>query len=167
MDNSPVDFFGAEGKLTRWLRILKTPTKKTQLTAEKQAIGVLLMSVGAASIALVLAAFVFVVFIAPTLPASTSSLAKSEEAAALAATAFQNFLPGHEVRVERRFAYNLTLYVDRKSFENIPSHDRKAMMAKIKRLWCDNIGEKWLARLSVFDIVSGRRLEMYICAFGK
>src|SRR5262245_17632543 len=53
------------------------------------------------------------------------------------------------------------------SFEDIPNPDRKAMMAKIGRLWCDNIGYHLLARVGVFDIGSGDRLSTHACAFGK
>jgi len=81
--------------------------------------------------------------------------------------ALRNVLPGQDVRIERLFAYNLKLYVDRQPFDDIPHPDRKPIMAKIGRLWCDNIGYHWLATVSVVDIRSGKRLFTHVCAFGK
>ena len=167
MSNSPVDFFSRKGRLSRWLRNLKTSTKKREPSARKQAIGVLLIGIATVSIALVVVTWIFVVIIAPNFPASRSSLTNSERAAYLTALALRNFLPGHDVRIERLFAYNLKLYVDRKSFEDIPYPDRNHTMEKMARLWCDNIGQPWLGRVGVFDIRSGERLTTHVCAFGK
>jgi hypothetical protein len=167
MDNLSVNFLGAKRKLTRWLRIFKTRSRKAQPFSGSQAVGLVLMAVGAVSIVLVLVTWALVVLVAPSLPASKWSLAKSEEAATLTATALRKFLPGHDVRIERLFAYNLKLYVDRKPFEDIPYPDRKAMMAKIGRSWCDNIEYRWLARVGVFDIRSGKKLSAHACVFGR
>jgi hypothetical protein len=109
--------------------------------------------------------WVFFQFVAPNLPESKASLAQSEEAARLTATALQKFLPGQEVHIERRFANNLKLYVDRNPFEEITNPDRKAVMSELGRLWCDNIAGHWLARVSVVDVRSGDRLANYTCAF--
>ena len=166
MDNPSVNFFGGKRKLIRWLRSFKTPTKKPKPSPGKQAIGGLLMGMGVICIAFVLVAWVLLAVIAPSLPASTASLAKSEGAANLSAMALRNFLPGHDVRIERQFAYNLKLYVDRKPFEDIPYPDRVAIMAKIGQLWCGNIGYQWLARVSVFDVRSGKKLFSHGCAIG-
>ena len=167
MNFLPVDFFSREGKLTRWFRSFTTRTKKQKPSAERQAISGLLFGSIVVSVALVMIAWLFVAIIAPNLPATKSSLAKSERAAYLSAMALRNFLPGHDVRIERQFAYNLNLYVDRKPFEDIPYPDRKLIMAKIGRLWCDNIEYQWLAKVSVLDVRSGERLSRYVCAFGN
>ena len=126
-----------------------------------------MIGIAIVSIVLVTSAWLFVVIVAPNFPASTSSLVKSERAAYLTAMALRNFMPGHDVRIERLFAYNLKLYADRKSFEDIPYPDRSDIMEKIGRLWCDNIGYHWLARVGVFDIRSGDRLATHVCAFAK
>lgn len=167
MNNPPVDLFRRKGKLPRWFRILKTRTKKREPSARKQTIGALLIGIVTVFIALVMVAWLFVVIIAPNFPVPRSSLAKSERAGYLAALALRNFLPGHDVRIERLFAYNLKLYVDRKSFEDIPYPDRNYITEKISRLWCDNIGYPWLGRAGIFDIRSGDRLATHVCAFGK
>ena len=167
MSNPPVDFFSRKGKLPRWLRILKTRTKRREPSPRKQKIGVLLIGIATVSIALVMVTWLFIVIIAPNFPASRSSLTNSERAASLTALALRNFLPGRDVRIERLFAYNLKLYIDRTSFEDIPYPDRKDIMEKMGRLWCDNIGQPWLGRFGVFDIRSGKRLTTHVCAFGK
>jgi hypothetical protein len=167
MSNPPVDFFNRKGKLPRWLRILKTRIKKREPSAGKKKIGGLLIGIATVSIALVMVTWLFVVIIAPNFPASRSSLTKSERAAHLTALALRNFLPGHDVRIERLFAYNLKLYVDRKSFEDIPYPDRNVVTERMGRLWCDNIEHPWLGRVGVFDIRSGDRLATHVCAFGK
>lgn len=168
MNFPPFDFFSREGKLTRWLRDFTKRTKKPKPSAERTAIGSLLFGITMVAVALVMSIWLFVAIIAPKLPASKSNLVKSERAAYLSAMALRNFLPGHDVRIERRFAYNLNLYIDRKPFEDIPYPDRKLVMAKIGRLWCNNIIEyQWLARVGVFDIRSGERLSRYVCVLGK
>ena len=167
MSNPPVDFFSRKGKLSRWLRILKTRTKKREPSARKNKIGGLLIGIATVSIALVMVTWLFVVIIAPNFPATRSSLTNSERAASLTALALRNFLPGHDVRIERLFAYNLKLYIDRKSFEDIPYPDRNDIIEKMGRLWCDNIGQPWLGRFGVFDIRSGKRLTTHVCALGK
>src|SRR5262245_49398772 len=124
MDNPPI----TQGKLSQWLRPFKTRTKTTEPFTERQAIGLLLIGIGTIFLAFLTVIWVFLVLIAPKLPASRESLAQSEGAAQLAATALRNLLPGEEVRIERLFAYNLKLYVDEKRFEAIPYPDRKAVM---------------------------------------
>lgn len=166
MDNPPVDFFGRESNLTRWLRLLKTRTKATEPFTRKQLTGLLLIGIGAVSVVVVAVIWGFVALVSPKIRPSAESLARSEEAAQLATTALRDFLQGNDVRIERLFAYNLKLYVDRKPFENIPYADRKALMAKIGRLWCDNIGYHLLARVGVFDIHSGEKLSAQACVFG-
>jgi len=161
MNNPPI-----ERKLARWRGILKTRTKAAEPFTRKQAVCLSLIAIGAVSVVLVSIVWVFVALVAPNLKASAESLAKSEEAAQLSATALRSSLPGHDVRIERLFAYNLKLYVERKPFENILDADRKALMAKIGRLWCGNIGDHWLARVSIVDIQTGERLSTHLCVFG-
>jgi len=168
MNYPPFNFFSREGKLTRWLRVFTTRAKKHKRSAERKAFVGLAFSIAIVFVALAMIAWLFVAKVAPKLPASKASLAESERAAYLSAMALRNFLPGHDVRIERRFAYNLNLYIDRKPFEDIPYPDRKLVMAKIGRLWCDNIIEyQWLARVGVFDVRSGERLSRYVCVLGS
>jgi|GEM_PF-3278478 len=167
MSHPSVDFFRQKRKRSRWLRFFKTLSKKRIPSAARRAIAYLLIGLATVFVALLSLSWVFGRLIAPNFPASTSSLVKSEGAVYSTAMALRNFLPGHDVRIERRFAYNLRLYVDRKPFEDIPYPDRKPMMAKIGQLWCNSIGNQWLARVSVFDIRSGERLSTHVCAFTK
>src|SRR5262245_41596106 len=162
MNNPPV-----ERNLARWRRILKTRTRATEPFTRKQAVSLSLIAAGAVFVVLLAVVWVFVALVAPKLRASAESLAQSEEATQLTATALRNALPRQDVRIERLFAYNLKLYVARKSFEEMPYADRNDLMQKIGRLWCDNIGDRWLARIGVFDIRSGERLSTHTCAFGK
>jgi hypothetical protein len=166
MNNPPVEFFAGKRKLTRWLRVFRTRTKQRKPSAGKKALGVLSIGIGTVFVA-VLVSWAFVLFIVPYFPASRSSLVKSEGAAYSTAMTLRNFLPGYDVRIDRRFAYNLRLYVERKPFEDIPYPDRKPMIKKIGHLWCNSIGHQWLARVSVFDIRSGERLSTHVCAFAK
>ena len=152
--------------VARWLQIFGKRSPKRRPSSTMQTMGVLLMGIGVVSFALALVALL-IVFIVPNLPASTSSLARSHDAAHMTAMALRNFLPGQDVQIERRFAYNLKLYVHRKPFENHTYSNRKAVMAKIGSLWCDNIGDQWLARVGVFDIVSGDRLSTHACGLDK
>jgi hypothetical protein len=125
-----------------------------------------LIGITAVILVLIVAAWVFVKFVAPNIPETRSNLVQSEEAVRLTAVALRKFLPGQDVRIERRFGYNLKLYVDRKPFDDIPFIDRKAIVAELGRLWCGNIGDHWLARVSVVDISSGARLAIHACVFG-
>jgi hypothetical protein len=162
MNNPPV-----ERNLARWRRILKTRTRAAEPFTRKQAAGLSLIAGGAVSVVFIVVIWVFVELVAPKLKPSAESLAQSEEATQLTATALRSSLPGHDVRIERLFAFNLKLYVDRKPFEELPYPDRKAIMAKIGRSWCDNIGYHLLARVGVFDIRSGDNLLTHACVFGN
>ena len=167
MSNPFIDLFKRDRKPSRWLRFLKTLTEKREPSAAKQRIDDSLIGLVTVAIALVIITWLFVLIVAPMFPAPRSTLAQSEMAADLTALTLRNFLPGHDVRIERQFAYNLKLYVDRKSFEDIPYPDRNNIVEKIGRLWCNNIEYPWLPRVSVFDIRSGERLATHLCAFGR
>ena len=154
--------------LSRWFAFLKVLTRpRPRRPSPKTApIGELSFIIFVFA-GLCIAVWLFIMIVGPMFPASKKSLANSEKAAGLAVAALMSALPDRTALVDRRFGYNLDLYVDRKAFEDIPYPDRKAAVEKIARAWCNNIEYPWFPRVKVFDIRSGKRLSTHVCAFSK
>src|SRR5262249_2606556 len=112
--NRLVDQFRRDRRLARWLAFLKSLAQPRAPSPAMQAIDDTLQIIATVGVGLVIAVWLFVVVIGPIFPASKASIAKSATAANLTAAALWNALPGHAARVDRRFADNLDLYVNRK-----------------------------------------------------
>jgi len=100
------------------------------------------------------------IFLIEKAPGNTPRLIKAREAIVEACDyAFQ----GADVRIETKAGNDVSVYITKNDFENVPYPDHDAVVGRVGHAWCKNWNMILLPAVSIRDIRTGDELAHYSC----